>query len=288
MCSTRSRSFRGKTGHLGQFVGHEPQSDLHVAQQLAFRGVAERALVTEFADLADVVQHHTGHQQIAVDPWVVQGHEVGQTAKREHVLQQPAEEGVVDALCRGRATVGLGDRVIPQDRLQQPAQMGIADAADDGAQFILHLQGVTLGSRQEVGKVHFPIVDTLQAVDGELHAVVIQAHLAAHAYEVILAKRVGHFLHVVPHLGVYFAGLVHQHERQVRVACSLLLDVLALHEEDPVGLLARGQIGDCGSFHGTAQTIRGVHRQIAVYSQPTPICCCSCRFRSFSFRGSES
>jgi hypothetical protein len=65
-------------------------TDLDVAQQHAFDGVLEADLPAQLAHLADVVQNHAGHQQVAVDERVMRRHAVGQGAEADHVLQQAA------------------------------------------------------------------------------------------------------------------------------------------------------------------------------------------------------
>ena len=60
--------------------------------------VAEAAVVVQFVDLADVVQHHAGEQQVEIDHAVVRRGERGQAAQREHVLDQSAEIRMMNLL----------------------------------------------------------------------------------------------------------------------------------------------------------------------------------------------
>ena len=53
-----------------ELVGHDAQTDHHVAEQLSFGSVSESAIVTQLPDLAQVVQHATRNHQVAIDEWV--------------------------------------------------------------------------------------------------------------------------------------------------------------------------------------------------------------------------
>ena len=77
MCSSSVRNFGGKSGST-QLVLHHADAHHDVAQQLPLGCVAEAALVTQFVDLADVVQDRAGQQQVGIDVLVVRPRELGQ------------------------------------------------------------------------------------------------------------------------------------------------------------------------------------------------------------------
>ena len=101
--------FRRKARDQPRLLVHHAQRNDDVAQQLAFGAIAEASVVGQFVNLADVVQHHSGHQQVGVHVRVVRGCHLRQGTKRKHVLDQPADVGVVDALGRGRDLVPAAD-----------------------------------------------------------------------------------------------------------------------------------------------------------------------------------
>ena len=90
----------------------------------------------------------------------------------EHVLDQAAQEGVVNLLGGRRHPVAAGDFRIVQHRLQQALEMRIAHAGDDAAQFAPHLLGIALRRREVIGELDFAFVHPPHLVDGQLRPVV--------------------------------------------------------------------------------------------------------------------
>ena len=73
---------------------------------------------------------------------------------------------------------------------------------------------ISSGSRRDEGKViaeiDLAVVHPAQLVDGHLRPVVEDLHHALDPHEVVAIEGIDHFRHVVPHLGVQFAGAVGQ------------------------------------------------------------------------------
>ena len=94
-----------------------------VAEELAFGGVADGALVAEFVELADVVEDGGGEEQVDVELSVVPRYNFGQAAKADDVFEQAAHIGVMHDFGGGCALVaccgrGFGDDL--QDELFEP------------------------------------------------------------------------------------------------------------------------------------------------------------------------
>jgi hypothetical protein len=68
-------------------------------------------------------------------------------------------------------------------------------------------------------------------VNGELRPVVEYLRKAFDLDEVVAVERVHHFGHVVPHLGVKFAGAVAEGQREIKLAGLLLVDLLGVNQE---------------------------------------------------------
>ena len=96
----------GKVREQGEFRLQHLQLDDHVAEQLAAGGVGKRALVGEFVNLADVVQERAGQQQVAIDLRIVAAHQIAGAEQRNDVIEQAANEGVMQRLGRGRVAIG--------------------------------------------------------------------------------------------------------------------------------------------------------------------------------------
>ncbi len=84
--------------------------DFHhdVAEELAFGGVADGALVAEFVEFADVVKHSGGEEQIEIELGVVSGQLLGEAAEADDVFEQAADVGVMHDFGGGRALVSAG------------------------------------------------------------------------------------------------------------------------------------------------------------------------------------
>ena len=100
---------RRKVGNLRQLGVQQFQVDDQVAEQLPLGGVAERAGITQLANLSDVVQERAGEQQVAVDERVVAGNQVAGAEERNHMVQQSADAGMVHGLGGRSVAVGAGN-----------------------------------------------------------------------------------------------------------------------------------------------------------------------------------
>jgi hypothetical protein len=101
-----------------------------VPEQLAARGVGKRTIVGEFVDLADVVKKHAGQQQIAVDLRIVSADQVAGTKKRDDVVEQAADIGVMQSLGGGSIAVSGGDLRVRHEGLHQRLEMRILKRTD--------------------------------------------------------------------------------------------------------------------------------------------------------------
>ena len=149
MCSTSDAQARREIGQVAQFVRHHAQGDGDMSDELAVVRIGEAALVVQLVDLADVVQHHAGKQQVAVDARVVRRHQFCQGAERKHVLDQPAQEGVMNLFGGWGAAVSGGDVRVGQHGFEQRPQVRIGKARRRCRAVPVHISS---GSRFEDGK----------------------------------------------------------------------------------------------------------------------------------------
>ena len=133
-CSTSVFSDSGKPGHLRQLGLQHFQFDDHVSQQLAARGVGKRAVVGQLVDLADVVKERAGEQQVAIDLRIVAAHQVAGVEKRDHVIEQTADESVMQGLGGGGVAVGFRDFRVGHEGLDQRLEMRILESGDEARQ----------------------------------------------------------------------------------------------------------------------------------------------------------
>src|SRR6266567_124132 len=86
-----------------------------VAEELAFDGVADGALVAELVELANIVKNCCGQQQINVQLGIVPGDLFREPTQTDDVFEQAAKIGVVHDLRSGCALVLRRDRWIRND-----------------------------------------------------------------------------------------------------------------------------------------------------------------------------
>ncbi len=106
-------------GKRAELSGKHPDGDRDMAEQLALGGIAETALIAEFVNLADIVQHHAGDQQVQIDAGIMRRCRFRQPAKRQHMFQQAAAEGVMNGLGGRRDLVARRDIGIVKKRIEQ-------------------------------------------------------------------------------------------------------------------------------------------------------------------------
>lgn len=164
------------------------------------------------------MENCAGEEQIRIDVAVVRGCHAAQMADRQHVLDQAAEVGVVHMLGRGRGAIQTRERLVIQKRVQQGAQVWIRHSGDDTAQLGEHLQWVTLGHGEVVGKIDVGIENPGHLVDGELRPVLEDLQQPFDLDEIVAIKRLDHLGDVIPHLGVHVAGPVAEQQRKIRIA----------------------------------------------------------------------
>ena len=121
----------GEIRHLRKLAVQHLQLDHHVPEQLALGGVAERACIGEFANLADVVQERSGQQQVPVHQRIIARHQVADAAERNHVFEQAADECVVQGFRRWGIAVAASDLRIGHEGSHQRPQMRLLDAGHE-------------------------------------------------------------------------------------------------------------------------------------------------------------
>jgi len=165
------------------------------------------------------------------------------------VFDQAAQPGMMHHLGGGGHTVATCDVLVGEHGLEQHLQVRVRNRAHDAHQLGEHLVGIALGGGEEIALVHFVVRKPLQLVDGELRPVLVHLQDALHADEVVAVESVHHLGDVIPHLGVHFAALIAQGERQVWFAGLLLPDFLGTHQEAPLHYLVGCQFADVRGFH---------------------------------------
>ncbi len=115
----QSLEFGRKAGDQSKFCLQHLKFNDHVPEKLASRSVGKRAIVGKFVDLADVVKKCAGQQQIAVDLGIVSADQVAGTKKRNHMVEQATDIGVMQGLGGGSIAVSGSDFRIRHEGLRR-------------------------------------------------------------------------------------------------------------------------------------------------------------------------
>ena len=228
---------------LGDLPVEQLDAEHDVAEQLAGVGVAERRLVAQFVDLAEVVQNRPGDEQVGVDLVVLRRHARGQRGQLGLVLDQPAGVGVVQ-LDAGRGGLQFGDQfIILQNRQQQVAEVRVRECphAVDQRFEVLAGRGRLLG--QEVVGVELGRVRRLDVREDDLHLALVVLGLPADGDVRVRGQAVGLILADVPHQAADLPGPVAQLREQVQVAVAVAAQLLVGQQIDLVDGLVMSQIG---------------------------------------------
>ena len=110
---------RRKFRERPQLVAQHANRDRNMTQQLSFSRVTEAALIAQFVNLADIVQHHAGDQQIHDRYSDNEPRSFRQTAQRQHVFQQAAAKRMVNGFRGGGDLVLRG--AVPDRPETRPA-----------------------------------------------------------------------------------------------------------------------------------------------------------------------
>src|SRR5205085_5184953 len=129
--------------------------------------------VRKLVNFADVVQERAGEQQVAINLGIVVAEQIARAEERDYVLEQSADEGVVQGLGGGSGLVGGGDFGVGHEGFDQSFEVRVLEAGDKGGESLPELFDVFGGFGKIIGEVGFGFFHPPQLVNGELPAVVV-------------------------------------------------------------------------------------------------------------------
>src|SRR5215469_16161395 len=106
------------------------QLDDHVPEQLPAGGVREGAVVSEFVDLADVVQERARQHQVTVDLGIIPADQIAGTKQGNDVIEQAADVGMMQRLGGGSIAIRRGDIRVRHEGLNERLQVRILKAGN--------------------------------------------------------------------------------------------------------------------------------------------------------------
>src|SRR5580704_2135707 len=251
----QSLEFGGKAWDQRQLRLQHLKFNDHVPEKLAARSVGKRAIVSQFVNLADVVKKYAGQQQIAIHLRIVPADQVARAKKRDYVVEQAADIGVMQGLGGGSVAVSGRDLPVGHEGLHQRLEIGILKGRDKIGQSLPEFVNILGGFGKIVGEFDFGFAQLTQLMNSELEAVLILVNQAFDLEEIVLLEGIEHFFHVVPHLGVELPAAVAESQSEIRLPGFLGFDLLADH--DKVGgndlIFVAGAVADVELFHALNQ-----------------------------------
>ena len=247
--------FDGKVWDQREYRLQHLKFNDHVPEKLAARGVGKRAIVGKLVNLADVVKKYASQQQIAIHLRIVSAHQVARTKKRDYVVKQAADIGVMQGLGSRSIAVRCRDLRVGHEGLHQSLEMSVLKRRNEVRQRLPEVINIPGGLGKIVREVDFGFAQLAQLVDGELKTVSVLVDQAFDLEEVVLLEGIEHFFHVVPHLGFELPAAVAESKSEIRLTGFLGLDLFADH--DKVGsddlVFVAGAIADVELFHSLHQ-----------------------------------
>ena len=110
-----------------------------VPEQVAFGGVGEALLPRELHGLPEVVQEETCQHDVAVEIRIERQDRVGDLQELQRVLEQPADERVVQRRRRGSATEPFHQRLVAEELPHQRPHARMRERSQDRLQLREHL-----------------------------------------------------------------------------------------------------------------------------------------------------
>src|ERR1700678_3453520 len=204
----QSLKLRGKFRNQRELGLQHFQFNHHMPEQLATGSVGKRTVVCQFVNFSDIVQKDSRQQQVAVDLRVVAADQIAGAKKRDNVIEQAADVGVMQRLGGGSIPISSSDLRIGHEGLYQRLEMKILKCGDKIGKRLPELVNVSRCLGKIVGEFDLRFAQLSQFVDCELEAALVFVDQALDLEKVILLEDVEHLFHVVPHLGLELAAAV--------------------------------------------------------------------------------
>ena len=221
-----------------------------MADKLTAVAIAEGTDVSQLPGLGDVVQEDAGDDQVAIEAGIKFADGVGHLDGVERVLQQAADEGVVE-IHRGRRLAHLvHELLVVEIGLHERGQITVLNAVQQLAQPLAHLVDVFVGVGDEVGNFERAIFGGPALLDDELEIVLIVLDVAANFEKTGLGHGAENITGGVPHARGDLRSAVGQKSFDEVFAAGGCGELLASEDEDIFHHVARDAVAQIKSAHG--------------------------------------
>src|ERR1700756_1195064 len=145
----------------------------HVPEQLPAGGVREGAIVSEFVDLADIVQERARQHQVTVDLGIVAADQIAGTEQRNNVIEQAADIGMVQRLGGWSIAIRLGNLPVRHGGLNERLQVRVFKTGHIFAQALPEFVNVPGGFGKIVAVINFRIAQLPKLVNSQLETILV-------------------------------------------------------------------------------------------------------------------
>src|SRR5882672_11489639 len=142
-----------------------------MSEELAARGVGERAVVGKLVDFSDVVEKCAAEEQVAVHLRIVLADQIAGAKQRDDVIEQASDVGVMQGLGGWGVAVSGGNFRVGHERLNQRLEVLVLEGRDEVCQCLPEFINILRRLRQVVIELNFGFAKLAQFVNRELKAV---------------------------------------------------------------------------------------------------------------------
>jgi hypothetical protein len=227
-----------------------------MTQQLAVSRVPKPTLVTQFIDLAKIMQHCTRLKKVDVYPAIVLTNLFAESDERKRMLEQTTQVRVMHRLRGGRPPKLSRRFLVGKDILEKLSQVGVIKSANRRHEFGKHLIGVVRRSWEVVRQIDLTLFAAADTMHCKLQVIAVAVDLTAHIDNVIAIKSSDHIVKVVPPLRDNVPGSIRPGSAG-RTGPSLLgAQLLRFDKKSGADVLVRNELIDKG-FHDVRESQGG-------------------------------
>jgi hypothetical protein len=219
----------------------EPEAEVHVAEEAAFRGREKERAAVQLPHPARVVEQRPGEEQVAAQAGMELRRLATERSDADRVLEEPTGIRVVAADRRGQRPQPAAEPFVGDESRDEGSEAGMPDLASEKLEKPVELVEVAAGLRRQVGRIG---VRRLEGAHLELEPVAKALHAPEDAHGVSFAEALVEQLDVVPDPGLDSSARVDELERDVRAARPGAQPPLAGNGVEPFDDAVRGELGN--------------------------------------------
>src|SRR5260370_23472902 len=241
--------FGGKASHGIHGLGDGVEFHDDVAEELTLGGVADRAFVAKFIELADVVEQGGDQKKIDIELGIVRGDLFGQATQADHMLEQAAEIGVMHDFGGRRALEADNKLRIAEDSGRQLLQPATFEFGDEPEELLEQIVDVVGGVTQIVAELDLFGLGETKLLENQLEPIAVEFDAALHLHEIVAMDVLGAGFKLVPHAGFHGTAAVAELHAKIGFASGTVADFFFMNDEKAGDRLVGNKILDKNILH---------------------------------------